>query len=93
MFVLPIVCDKPNLPPTPSPFANGTDSGGFHAEDWICKLEPLSMLLYTHVAHWLVHLFVDQALKRKHKQSRVSGYVTFYLETVYFDGTCNRLWV
>jgi len=83
VFILPIVCNKPPGPgPSPSPGPHGmpsfVDNG---SKDWLCTLEPLSLMLYTHVAHWVVHLMVDQALKSKHKTSRIKGYSSFYLET------------
>ena len=47
-----------------------------------CPLEPLSFLLYSHVAHWVLHLIVDQVLKQRHKTFRLDGFCDFYLQTV-----------
>ena len=47
-----------------------------------CKVEPFSVLVYSHAGHWIIHLVADQWLKYQHKKSRLLGHLSFYLETV-----------
>lgn len=67
VFLLPILCE-------------GRQSDTKPLE--LCQLEPFSILVYTHAAHWVIHLIVDQFLKKEHKKSRLRGYISFYLQTV-----------
>ena len=67
VFLLPILCEGHKAD---SPV--GVD---------LCPLQPFSILVYTHVGHWVVHLIVDQYLKHAHKKSRMDGYIDFYLLT------------
>ncbi|TRY69233.1 hypothetical protein TCAL_13327 [Tigriopus californicus] len=66
VFLLPILCQ--GRPSDTKPLE-------------LCRLEPFSILVYTHAAHWLIHLIVDQFLKKEHKKSRLRGYIAFYLQT------------
>lgn len=45
------------------------------------SVDSFSALIYCHSVWWVVHLFVDPYLKRKHKLSRIRGYIGFYLKT------------
>lgn len=47
-----------------------------------CSLNPFSILVYTHIGHWVVHFIIDQYLKKQHKLCRIEGYIEFYLDTV-----------
>eukprot|EP00095_Tigriopus_kingsejongensis_P011921 maker-scaffold507_size152468-snap-gene-0.39 protein:Tk11921 transcript:maker-scaffold507_size152468-snap-gene-0.39-mRNA-1 annotation:"upf0504 protein" len=76
VFLLPILCEGGQKPHGSSP----PPGGGEQALE-VCHLEPFSILVYTHAGHWLIHLVVDQYLKKEHKKSRLRGYIQFYLQT------------
>ena len=46
-----------------------------------CHIDSFSLLIYVHSFYWVLHLCLDPYLKKKHKDSRLSGYLDFYLTT------------
>ena len=46
-----------------------------------CHIGSFSLLIYSHSLYWVAHLFLDPYLKKKHKDSRLAGYLDFYLNT------------
>lgn len=56
-----------------------------------CSLEPFSILVYSHVGHSIIHLIVDQYLKKQHKLNRLNGYLEFYLGTVVINRCAGNL--
>jgi len=45
------------------------------------KLGSFSLLIYTHGAHWAAFLIIDQFLHHHHHESRLQGYLEFYIKT------------
>jgi len=79
VFVIPIACDIPTASVEDNEQHGDKDDP---QPSNICSLEPLSIFVYAHAINWIIHLFVDQYLKYRHKKSRINGFIEFYLETV-----------
>jgi len=70
VFILPVICGIDE------------DNEGQHGKlTSLCKIDPFSILIYSHTFYWVCHLFADQYLKHHHRRARLLGYLEFYINT------------
>merc|ERR1712179_3086 len=70
VFILPVICGIDE--------DNEGQSGKLVS---LCKIDPFSILIYSHTFYWVCHLFADQYLKHHHRRARLLGYLEFYIKT------------